>query len=199
MGEKTYDRALRIKTMGLREWRDHTVEYNRYEATPYEALDLLFKHYKIEKTDQVVDFGCGRGRVVFYIHNRFQVPVTGIEVNELTYEEALQNKARYRQRAQHIKAPIRFEFGLAEHYQVRPEDNVFYFFNPFSAKTFNKVVKNIVRSAQEVERTMDIILYYPLPKFKMIMQQNTPFRLINKVRMPRAKDKAEKFLIYRYP
>ena len=41
----------------------------------------------LDKSDSVVDFGCGRGRVAFYIHNRFHVPVTGIEANDKTYEE----------------------------------------------------------------------------------------------------------------
>lgn len=198
MGERAYDRTLRIKTIGLREWRDQSVDYHRYEATPYRALDILFQHYKLTKTDQVVDFGSGRGRVAFYIHDRFQIPVTGVEVNDLTYEEALQNKARYRLRAKHIKAPIRFEYGLAEHYQVEATDNRFYFFNPFPAATFRKVVGNILHSVEEAERPVDIILYYPMPKYKKFLQQSTPFRLMNKVSIPRANERAEKFLIYRH-
>ena len=45
-----------------------------------------------------MDFGCGRGRVAFYIHNKFHIPVTGIEINDKTYGEALDNKLRYRQK-----------------------------------------------------------------------------------------------------
>ncbi|NLW17727.1 MAG: class I SAM-dependent methyltransferase [Firmicutes bacterium] len=198
MAERAYDRALQIKTIGIREWKDPSLDFNRYEATPYRALDILFQHYKLRKTDQVVDFGCGRGRVAFYIHDRFQVPVTGIEANDLTYEEALLNKARYRQRAKHIKAPLRFEFGLAEHYQVKPTENCFYFFNPFAASTFKKVVDNILQSVAEAPRPVDIILYYPLPKYKKILQKGSPFRLLNKIKVPRAQDPLEKFLIYRH-
>lgn len=198
MSEIKYDKLLNIKTIGLREWRDQTIEYNRYEATPYKALNRLFKTYKLKKTDMVVDFGCGRGRVAFYIHNRFHVPVTGIEVNEITYGEALKNKVRYRQRTKHIKAPIRFEYGLAEHYKVEFTDNRFYFFNPFSSKIFSKVVNNILHSVKEKERPVDIILYYPLAKYKKFLQKATPFKLINKVRIPGVNESAEKFLIYRH-
>lgn len=200
MSEKNYDRLFYIKTTGIREWKDNTIHYNRCEATPYKALDKLFKVYKFKKTDRVVDFGCGRGRVAFYIHNRFHVPVTGIEMNDKTYKEAINNKVSYRQRAKHISAPIRFEYGLAEHYEVKLRDNRFYFFNPFSVQIFKKVVNNILCSVNNEKRPVDIILYHPMPKYKQFLKKDTPFKLLNKVRVSEEKtsDRNEKFLIYRF-
>lgn len=197
MAERKYDKMLQIKTTGLREWRDQSVPYNRYEPTPYKALERLFEVYKLDKDDEVVDFGVGRGRVSFYIHHRFHIPVTGVEVNETTLEEALDNKASYRLKAKHIDAPVRLYYGLAEQYDIQHTDNCFYFFNPFSTKIFKKVVNNILLSVKENERTVDIILYYPLPAYKKFLCDKTPFRLMNKVKVPGAKDKFEKFLIYR--
>ncbi|MFK4998924.1 hypothetical protein ACI2OX_21370 [Bacillus sp. N9] len=124
--------------------------------------------------------------------------MTGIEVNELTYSEALDNKVRYRQRARHIAAPLRFDYGLAEHYEVEKDDNVFYFFNPFSVQIFKKVVQNILQSVQENRRPVDMILYYPMPEFIRYLKLSTPFKLINKIRVPGAYDSKEKFLIYRF-
>lgn len=198
MGERRLDRSFSIRTAGIREWQSGEVHYNRYEATPYAALDKLFASYRLHKSDEVVDFGCGRGRVAFYIHNRFHVPVVGIEVNAKTYEEALQNKERYRWRSKHIKAPIRFEFGLAEHYEIGPTNNKFYFFNPFSIETFEKVITNILDSVKEKDRPVDLILYYPTPTYKNYLKKRTPFKLLNKVKIPRVNDRAEKFLIYRW-
>ena len=197
MGERKLDRTLSIRTMGIREWHSGEVHYNRYEATPYTALDKLFETYRLSKPDEVVDFGCGRGRVAFYIHNRFEVPVTGIEANDQTYEEAISNKAAYRLKAKHIKAPIRFEYGLAENYEVKSTDNRFYFFNPFSVKVFRKVISNILDSVRENQRSVDLIIYYPTAQYKQFLKKNTPFELINKVRIPGTMDKKEKFLIYR--
>ncbi len=198
MLERKYDRMLRIRTAGLREWKDHATEFNRYEATPYPALNRLFQMYKLKPGDQLVDFGCGRGRVSFFAHYRFHIPVTGIEVNEKTYEEALHNKMSYLQKAKHIPAPITFKFGLAENYEIQNSDNRFYFFNPFSAKIFKKVVLNIMKSLKEHVRPVDLILYYPLEEYKQIIKKHTPFYLMNKIRVPEAKDKKEKFLIFRY-
>lgn len=197
MAERKYERSLRIRTVGMREWGREVGHYSRYEATPYRALDELFKNYRPARTDQVVDFGCGRGRVTFYIHHRFHIPVTGIEVNEKTYQEAVDNKERYRQVAKHIAAPIKLDFGLAEHYQIRAAENLFYFFNPFSAKIFKQVVNNILTSYREQERPLDIILYYPMPGYVRFLKNRTPFRLLNKVRVPGANEARKMFKIYR--
>lgn len=193
---RQYDRQLGIKTVGLREWGGHS-HYNRYEATPYEALERLFQTYRFGKGDRVVDFGCGRGRVTFSIHHRFQVPVVGIEAHDKTYEEALVNKTGYRFKTKHIAAPIQLKYGLAEHYEVKPADNRFYFFNPFSHDVFRKVMGNIMKSVKEAPRTIEVILYYPLPEYKEILQGHA-FQMINKVTIPDANDALEKFLIYRF-
>lgn len=198
MSDTEYDRALRIKTIGLREWQDQAVDYHRYEATPYRSLDILFQHYQLRGTDRVVDFGCGRGRVAFYIHNRFHIPVTGVEANDLTYAEALRNKVRYGKRVGHIKAPIHFEHGLAEHYQVEAAENAFYFFNPFPASVFGEVVGNILNSVEQVKRPVNIILYYPMPKYRKLLQKSTPFEVLQEVKIPRVTESDERFLIYRY-
>lgn len=195
--ERKLDEQLQVKTSGLREWRNQTDEYNRYEATPYAALEKLIRSYKFKPTDHVVDFGCGRGRVSFYLHHHFNIPVTGVENNDLTFEEAQINKALYRQKNKHLKAPIRFEYGLAEQFEIQPEHNVFYFFHPFSVSIFKQVVGNILRSVEEHERTVDIIFYYPLPEFVRFLKKETPFKLINKIKAYKDHGKYGKFHIYR--
>ncbi|NLJ78694.1 MAG: SAM-dependent methyltransferase [Tissierellia bacterium] len=197
MIERDYDRTLRIRTTGIREWRDGSTDYNRCESTPYMALKELFKRYKLNGNDSLVDFGCGRGRVAFYIHNNFRIPVTGVEVHDTTFDEVLNNRASYIYGFQDIEAPIRFEYGLAEHYEIRPIDNKFYFFNPFSIKIFKRVVNNILDSIKMDRRTVDIILYYPITEYKLFLKKSTPFKLIDRIRVPEANDNKEKFLIYR--
>lgn len=195
MGERKLDRTLGIRTVGIREWKDSN-QYNRYEATPYKVLEVLCESYKFRDVGRVVDFGCGRGRVAFYLHNRFHLPITGIEANQKTYEEALENKNLYRLRAQHIPAPIKFKYGLAQHYKIDKNDNCFFFFNPFSVHIFRKVVHNIMRSVEKDRRTVDLIIYYPIREYKDFLR-TTHFEMINKIRVPEANDKKEKVLIYR--
>src|SRR5699024_4396636 len=105
----------------------------------------------------------------------FQIPVIGIENNDKTFEEALSNEMSYSRKMNHIVEPIYFEYGLAEQYEVQEDDNCFFFFNPFSATIFKKVVNNILESININKRSVDIILYYPLNSYKRILK-NTPFQ-----------------------
>lgn len=196
MAERKYDRKLHIKTVGLREWGNDVTAYNRYEATPYLALDKLFEHYKFNKGDHLVDFGSGRGRVAFYTHHRFQIPVTGVEANDRTFEEAIKNKEMYKKKVKN-DVPIDFVYALAEQYEVDKKDNCFYFFNPFSLKIFKQVTRNILKSVKDHQREIDLILYYPLPEFKEFLKIHTPFRKLNKVKVPGIHGKYDKFVIYR--
>jgi len=198
MHEKEIDLSLGIRTTGIREWKDEDGPYHRYEATPYQALDKLFKAYTFHANDRLVDFGCGRGRVSFYVHYHFQIPVAGVENNDKTFTELMENEAIYLRHYPNIDAPLYFEFGLAENYHIQPTDNVFYFFNPFSLNIFKRVVNNIISSVKRVKRPVDIIFYYPLPAYQQFLKQ-TPFQLINKITVPEVgHGKHGKFLIYRW-
>ena len=197
LGEKVFDRTLRIRTVGLREWGKEADRYNRYEATPYSALEVLFNVYSFEKDDVLIDFGSGRGRVAFYVHHLFDIPVIGVEAHDKTFEEGLLNKQMYWKKRAHLRAPITFEYALAEQYEIPKAANKFYFFNPFSVDIFRKVVTNILRSFQKYPRTMEIILYYPLPDFTYHLQTKTSFQMINKINVNGDHGKYGKFEIYR--
>ncbi|HLS36406.1 MAG TPA: SAM-dependent methyltransferase [Bacillota bacterium] len=196
MLERKYDQALRIRTSGVKELQEK--HHNRVESTPYEALDVLTRKYTFHKDDQVVDFGCGRGRALFYIHHHFNVPITGIEADDETFDEILLNKKSYMYEREGATPPITLEYGLAEMYEIKKEDNKFYFFNPFELPIFRKVVYNILQSVNEHPRTVELILYYPLSEFKHFLQSRTPFELINQFDVPRIHGKYGKFAIYRY-
>jgi SAM-dependent methyltransferase len=199
MYDKECDRLLRIKTVGTREWLHQSSHYNRYEATPYQALDEFFQVYELKNTDKLVDFGCGKGRLPFYIHNRFGVSVTGIEMSGQLYQEALENQTSYMQKGKQSNAFIRFERCLAEEYKVEAGDNRFYFFNPFSIQIFMTVIDNILLSVEQEKRTVDIILYYPTSDYIEFLENNTPFEIIKGVKVSGRyeQDPNEHFLVFR--
>ena len=76
MGARKYDRELGIRTVGLREWGQDS-PYNRYEATPYEALDALFRSYRFRLDQRVVDFGCGREGLCLPFIGAFRSAIVG--------------------------------------------------------------------------------------------------------------------------
>ncbi|WP_342599541.1 SAM-dependent methyltransferase [Psychrobacillus sp. FSL H8-0483] len=200
MREQDHDRLLRIKTAGIREWQHQSAHYNRYEATPYMALEALFDEYMCTSSDRFVDFGCGKGRFSFYIHHHLHVSVTGVEMSGQLYQEALENQGRYMEKVKHSRASIRFEQILAEEYEVESKENRFYFFNPFSIQIFQKVISNILLSVENHPRSVDVILYYPTPEYIQFLEVNTAFEILREVRVPELYDQNsnERFLIYRY-
>ncbi|WP_203364053.1 methyltransferase [Bacillus sp. REN10] len=200
MTEQEYDQMLGIDTIGLKEFPLQLVHYNRYEATPYAALDELFRSYELNYTDGVVDVGCGKGRLSFYVHHRFQLSVTGIEVNNQLYEDALSNKVSYMKKSHSKAGTLRFLCGPAEKYTIEPTDNRFYFFNPFSIQIFMRVVHHILLSVEQHKRAVDLILYYPTIEYIHFLEQNTSFELFKEVKVPELceKDENERFLIFRH-
>ena len=70
-------------------WGD---EYHHpYEPTPYSVLERLVKSGLIGKEDAVLDYGCGKGRVGFYLSYRTKAKTVGIEYDERTYWDAVEN------------------------------------------------------------------------------------------------------------
>lgn len=199
MNEKEYDNLLRIKTVGTLELLNQSPHYNRYEATPYEALDELFEEYELQRSDGFVDFGCGKARVSFYVHHRFNTSVTGIEMNGQLYQDAIENLVQYRRKKKRDGGAIRFERCFAETYEITSTENRFYFFNPFSIQIFMKVVGNILLSVEREERVVDVILYYPTNEYVQFMDNQTPFELWKEVKVDRLyeKNENERFLVYR--
>lgn len=198
MKENYYEKLLNINTKGNENWNKTSIHNHPYEPTLYEALDVLFKNYDLDKKDRVVDFGCGKGRLIFYINYRFKCIANGIEMNEIYYNEALLNKSRYIQKNKKMEDKINFYCNLAQNYDIDSKDNKFYFFNPFSVQIFMRVVENILDSFEKNPRNVDLILYYPSDDYVQFLEYRTPFILENEIIFEDLykNDPKEKFLIY---
>lgn len=185
---KRCDKRLNVNTRGLRSWGRKSL-YNRTESTPYLALHDFLKEYKFSKTDHLVDFGCGKGRVAIFFNKKCLVPVTGIELNDLTYEELKNN-------VESSKAgSVVLRKEKAEEYKIADNENKFFFFNPFSSIIFKHVVKNIVEDARNKNKDIEIILYYPLQSYKEILEDD--FEVLKEIKVRGSIGYREKFLIYK--
>lgn len=195
---KDYDNLLYIKTTNTGVRTDQSPHYHHYEATPYSIIHALFEDYKLNQTDSFVDYGSGKGRLLFYVHHLFGTTVTGVEMNEYLHKQTKKNKEKYLKKAQK-KGGIRLECCLAEEYTVKETDNVFYFFNPFSVQIFMKVINNILNSFDRQHREIDIILYYPSTVYIHYLERSTSFKLLQEVKVPGLYNinENERFLIYR--
>lgn len=199
--ERWMDNFLNIETEDVREWSDRAQMriYNRTEATPYQVLDQLFDVYEWPDQPNLVDFGCGTGRLAFYVHQSFNIPVTGLEFNQDVFPDLLENLRRYRSVFAVSDGELNFIQEAAENYPIQPDNNVFYFFNPFVASVFKQVLSNIEKSLAECPRPADIILYYPLYEWQQVMARSRFFQRIGSIPLKSIfDDEYEKFIIYHY-
>lgn len=198
MDEKYYEKLLNIKTTGEQKWDCNVAHCHPYQATSYAALETLFNEYDVEDYDDIVDFGCGKGRLIFYINHFFDANVMGVEMNSGFYSECLENRSTYLKNHKRNKGKIEFVCGFAQEYAIRLQDNKFYFFNPFSVQLFIKIIENILSSVYESKRKVDVILYYPSNDYIYYLENSTPFSLEKEIRLDKFfnKDNDERFLIY---
>lgn len=194
-----YDKLLNIKTCVNNETLVETANFFRYEATDYDDLGVLLNNYIVEDDDCLVDFGCGLGRVPFFIHSLFNCKVKGIEYNRSIYIKAEKNKLYYNCNHRY-PSEINFYNINAVDYEIEDCDNVFYFFNPFSINIFSKVVSNILESVMRSPREVDIVLYYPDHSYIYLLENQTYFYRLLDVELGERtiKDDRERFVIYRY-
>ncbi|WP_102693492.1 class I SAM-dependent methyltransferase [Rummeliibacillus pycnus] len=184
MNDQQYDQLLHINTIGNQNDFPMLAHYYPYEPTPYDVLDLCFDKIELEKDDCLIDFGCGKGRVPFYVNHRFHIETLGVEMNEGYVEDALKNKIDYSKGHQLENAPVNFLYGKAEHYKIKPSDNIFFFFNPFSIQIFRKVIYNILNSQQKSPRKIYIMLYYPSFEYIQFLRDETHFKVVRDVLIP---------------
>lgn len=197
MNEQQLEQLLNIETAGNQYGFPKLLHYHRYEPTPYSGLQQLFKQYELPKETHFIDIGCGKGRVPIYIHSQFGITVTGIEMDKDFYEVAEKNKVSYLKKVKKRGKEITFLKMLAEDYPVKPLDNVFFFFNPFSVQIFRKVVQHILQSIEESPRIVDIILYYPSQEYLQFLVHETSFELFVEVPLENLKNISERICVFR--
>ena len=157
--ENTWDKLLQIKTSGRDDSNSDQYHYP-YEPTPYSVLERLGNSGLIRKKDVLLDYGCGKGRVDFFLSYQVKCKSIGIEYDERIYQAALNNADTAVSRARTEFVPAR-----AESYEVPAEVNRCYFFNPFSVELLRKVIARILESYYENPREILLFFYYPSEEY----------------------------------
>ena len=157
--EHAWDKLLQIDTVG----RDDTNAdqyHHPYEPTPYSVLERLSASGFFTEEDVVVDYGCGKGRVGFFLGYRTKARVIGIEYDPHIYRGAMENRKSTISR---VKPD--FLLTRAEEYEVPGDVSRCYFFNPFSVEILHKVMARILESYYEDPREIFLFFYYPSDEY----------------------------------
>ena len=157
--ELSWDKLLQIQTGG----RDDTNAdqyHHPYEPTPYCVLERLAESGFFRETDTALDYGCGKGRVGFFLGYRTKTQTIGIEYDPRIHAGAEENR-----RTTISRVKPEFVLTRAEEYTVPPQVNRCYFFNPFSVEILHKVMARILESWYETPRDIFLFFYYPADEY----------------------------------
>ncbi len=157
--EWQWDKLLKVRTAGRDDSKADQYHYP-YEPTPYSVLERLGESGYIGKKNTLLDYGCGKGRVDFYLSYQIRCRSIGVEYDERLYTGAMNNKkmAVSRQRTE-------FVFGNAEEYTVSTDIDRCYFFNPFSVEILSKVLAKVIESYYDNPRELLLFFYYPSDEY----------------------------------
>lgn len=154
MTEHEWDKLLRIRTSGRDDSHADGVHYP-YEPTPYPVLERLCASGLLDKRDTVIDYGCGKGRVAFFLAWQLGCRTVGVEYDERLWKTALENRETAR-------GGTRTHFVHAQAERFIPEGaTACFFFNPFSEEILRRVLARIREELDARPREMRLIFYYP--------------------------------------
>ena len=192
--ENAWDLSLQIKTCG-RDESGADQYHHPYEPTPYCVLERLADSGFFGKDDVVLDYGCGKGRVGFFLSHRTKAKTIGIEYDEHIYAGALENKKT-------AKAKADFVLSRAEEYEVPAEINRCYFFNPFSVEILHKVMARIIESYYENPREIFLFFYYPADEYISYLMTVDELEFYDEIECDDlfpGKDPRERIMIFQLP
>ena len=125
-----------------------------YTPTPYDRLKRIIDYLKLDHDDVFIDFGCGKGRVIFMVAEQKLKKVIGVELDKKLADIAHDNIRNLRLQ----NTPIEIINADAATFAVE-EGTVFFLFDPFGYKTCEKVVENIKESLINRPRKIRILYW----------------------------------------
>lgn len=159
MTDKDWDTLLGIRTEGRDDARADNFRYP-YEPTPYCVLERLTGTGLITRKDHILDYGCGKGRVGFYLSWQTRCRSIGIDFDQRLLDKALENR-----RAAVSGSRTDFILSPAETFRVPADVNRIYFFNPFSDRILVRVLGRIRASWYASPRKILLFFYYPSDEY----------------------------------
>ena len=155
------------------------LEHFHSERTPYEPsgwfyLRRALRGREVAPGDVFVDFGSGKGRIVYQAARYPFARVMGVEISEHLNEIARRNIERNRHRL--VCQDV--ELVTMDAAEFRVPDNVThaYFYFPFGGEIFRRVLDNIVESLERAPRRLTLI--YACPGLDQRVRETGRFELV---------------------
>jgi len=166
--DKKFERFETVPTSGSRTAdqlnpvdRTNFDETAAYLASPRLVVNWALKGLQVDLSKfSFVDFGSGRGRVLFAAAEEPFKSITGIEFCKTLDAEAKQNIESYPDK--HLVCrKLESKCIDAARYELPEGDCVLFFFNPFEAELISEVTANVVRTATRRKSRLFFIYFNP--------------------------------------
>jgi precorrin-6B methylase 2 len=135
----------------------HVAHGVHYAPTRVRYFRAVLRTLQIPHDSVFVDLGAGKGRLLLLAaqSGRFR-KVVGVEFSAELCRTAEQNIRRFQR---HCAGNVRFEVVNADaaDYEVQPDQNMFFMFNPFGPVVMEQVIQHIRRSLEEAPRPVWVI------------------------------------------
>lgn len=164
-GEKKYNiRTIeldRLNTLSIK--GDNLSHASIYQGANYYLLEKAFDYLaSIQANKNIVDFGCGKGRVLIVAAYYGFSKIIGIDFAKALCVAAEQNIQKIKASYPTVEFSVIYEDVI--NYKIAADDNVFFFFNPFDEVVMLQMVKNILQSLKESPRHVIIVYLNPVHK-----------------------------------
>jgi len=166
-----------------------------YHPTPWLTLKRVLSEDEVAADDVFIDFGCGKGRVVFQAAMHPFRRVIGVELSPALADIARDNirRALPKLRCKHV------EIVTADvvNYDV-PDDVTFvYFFDPFHGEIFAAVVERLLASLRRRPRELTIIYFDPAEEQMLLAAGATLVRTTRGLRPTREWSQENSVRVYK--
>ena len=182
--EKIYDwyidMSLNVKTSKCVKLNEHDNIINfMYEPSPYIQLKEIFDKYPPNENDHLIDFGCGKGRVLIMAAKYGCKNLYGIDISSCLLDVAKDNLEKCKEKNPEIKFELYCDD--AKKYVFDYRINKVFFFNPFQLRVFLHIFNSLSRSLEEYPREVTVYFcgasestiqcFEKLGKFKLIWDE----------------------------
>jgi len=185
---KQFDRRFKVDTAGRINLENLSIESENkihgvyYEPTPRKVFYKIFSGLILDHREfEFIDFGCGKGRVLFLAARYPFRKITGVEFSPELVRIARRNITTFRDKRQKCKN-IEVLCMDALEYNIPGSKAILYFFNPFNATAMDVIAKNLQSSFMR-DRTKKIIIYYHPQSVRVFekLQFLKKIRCVNKI------------------
>lgn len=159
------DVRLRIDTGFYNDKLEQGIHFDsrEYEPTRYKTIQKILNALELNKEDVFVDYGCGKGRVVFVVAMKKIKKVIGLEIDKKMLQIANSNLKNFNKNL----SPVELIDIDAANFDPK-EGTILFMFNPFGEKTMINVIEEIKKSLKTYPRKIRIV--YHNPKLENILK-----------------------------